>query len=68
MSDIGKRIKDERIAKKMSQQELADMLGLKQHTISQYETDIIRPSYEVLVQIANILNVTTDYLLGREKF
>lgn len=35
--------------------------------VSAYETSMRMPSYEVLIKIALLFNVTTDYLLGIEK-
>lgn len=67
MGDIGSRIKEERVIKGFSQQELAEKLGVKQNTVSQYENNIKRPSYEILVHLADIFEVSTDYLLGRDE-
>lgn len=53
----------------MSQQDLADKLGISRNSIMNYETDNEKqkslPKYEILLQIADIFSVTTDYLLGR---
>lgn len=68
MIDIGSRVKEQRSAKGLSQKDLADKLGIKQNTVSQYENNIKRPSYEMLVLLANIFDVSTDFLLGREDF
>lgn len=66
MKDIGIRIKELRETKGLSQKELAIELGVKQNTISQYETSIKRPSYEILILLADFFDVSADYLLGRE--
>lgn len=66
--DIGSKIKELRIAKGLSQQQIAQRIGVNQNTFSRYENSIIHPSLEVLVLIADILEVTTDYLLGREEY
>lgn len=68
MNDIGTRIKELRVAKGLSQQGLAQKLGVMQHTVSKYENNVKRPSLEVLILLADILDVSTDYLLGREEF
>jgi len=65
MKDIGIRIKEEREREGLSQKELAVKIGVKQNTISQYEKNVKRPSYEILVLLANYFGVSTDYLLGR---
>ena len=65
MRDIGSKIKAERLLKGISQKELADVLGVKQNTVSEYEHNVRQPNYDLLVQIADFFDVTTDYLLGR---
>lgn len=51
----------------MTQAQLAQKLSLTKSVISAYETGLRLPSYDVLIQIAKIFNVTTDYLLGLER-
>lgn len=58
------RIKVARTAKEMSQKELAALLGVKQNTLSQWETERNEVDLSSLRKIAEILNVSTDYLLG----
>ncbi len=40
------------------------MLGLTKSVVSAYETALRYPSYDILIRIAAIFGVTTDYLLG----
>lgn len=68
VNDLGSRIKEQRLAKELSQYELAQRLGVMQYTVSKYENNIKRPSYEILTLLADIFEVSTDYLLGREAF
>lgn len=67
MVDFGKRLKNLRLNANMTQEHLARKLELTKSVISAYETDLRLPSYDVLVHIAKIYNVTTDYLLGVER-
>ena len=60
----GKRIKELRKECELSQKTLADKIGVAQNTIAQYESGIAKPSLEVLVKLAQILNASTDYILG----
>lgn len=60
------RIREIRIAKKISQVELANQIGVTKQSVSNWENDNIQPSIEMLSKIADALSVTTDYLLGRD--
>jgi transcriptional regulator with XRE-family HTH domain len=48
----------------MTQVELAERLDVSQPVVSDYENDVIRLPADVVVQIAAILDVSTDELLG----
>lgn len=63
---VGKRIKDMRLEKGMSQQELGDLIGVTKVSICGYENGTRTPSLETFGIIAEIFETTTDYLLGRE--
>ena len=61
-----KRLKELRKKKRMSQEELALKSGLKgRSSIANYENDNNLPSIDTLDKLANTLNCSTDYLLGR---
>lgn len=62
-----KQIKYLRQSRSLSQVQLADKLGVKKQSISNWENDNIRPSVEMLEKIADFFDVSTDYLLGREE-
>ena len=64
---LGEKLKALRTAKKMSQTELAERIGIAKSVISFYESGDRFPSYDVLIKIARIFNVTTDYLLDVER-
>ena len=66
MVDFGNTLKSLRIKNNMTQAQLANRLGLTKSVISAYETGLRMPSYDVLIHISRIFNVTTDYLLGIE--
>ena len=67
MVDFGYSLKTLRLKANITQEQLARRLSLTKSVISAYETDLRLPSYDVLVHIASIFNVTTDYLLGLER-
>lgn len=66
MVDLGDRLKALRTNKHMTQRQLAQLLGVTKSMVSAYETGIRYPSYDILIRLAGIFGVTTDYLLGRE--
>lgn len=66
MVDFGNTLKTLRLQNKFTQAELAKKLGLTKSVISAYENGLRLPSYDVLIHIARIFNVSTDYLLGLE--
>ena len=59
------RLRELRKKKKMSQQELADLLGVTQATLSGWETEKYRIDNNNLIKCSEILDTTTDYLLGK---
>ncbi|MCX7714606.1 MAG: helix-turn-helix transcriptional regulator [Clostridia bacterium] len=65
MEAFGQRLKQLRKSKKLTQQELADLLGISKVAISEYETGKVNPSPEHLIRIANIFNVSIDYFYGK---
>ena len=65
--NFGERLKYLREREKMFQSELADKLNLAPSTISMYERGDRDPDTSTLAKIAEIFNVTTDYLLGRSE-
>ena len=67
MVDFGDILKTLRIKHKMTQAELAQKLSLTKSVISAYETGMRLPSYDVLIHIAKLFGVSTDYLLGLER-
>ena len=61
---LNERLKLLRTSNKLSQVELADKLGVKKQTISNWENDNILPSVEMLIKICKFFNVSSDYMLG----
>lgn len=63
---IGKRIKESRIKKKMTQEELGKLLNVSKVTISGYETGTRNPGLLHMLKIIEILEITPNYLLGHD--
>lgn len=57
-------IKEARVKAGLKQSELAEMLGVNQSTFSGYESGLHDPKSALLMRIADICDVTVDYLLG----
>ena len=51
--------------RKISQGKLAELTGFKPAAISHFETGTRKPSFDNLKRLADALEVTTDFLLGR---
>ena len=67
MVDFGSTLKRLRLQSGLTQKELADKMGVTKAVISYYELQERYPSPEVLVKLASIFHVSTDYLLGLER-
>lgn len=57
-------IKKLRQERGMTQQELADVLGVKQNTLSCWERGVYEPDNEMLWRMAKYFNVSVEYLIG----
>ena len=63
---IFQRIRDLREDSDLTQEQVAEMLGVKQTTYSKYELGRIEVPAEVLIKLADYYQVSLDYLVGRE--
>lgn len=61
---LNQRIRLLRQSRNMSQVNLAKRLGVTKQSISNWENDNIQPSIEMLMKLAAVFAVSTDYLLG----
>lgn len=65
--NFGKKLRDLREAKNLTQQELADQVGVSLKTISRYETNESHPRYrKIYDKLAEVLDTTHDYLVTDE--
>ncbi|MEC3695512.1 MULTISPECIES: helix-turn-helix domain-containing protein [Bacillus subtilis group] len=62
---LPKRLKQRRKDLGLTQTQLAEKVNTKKTTISNYETGYSTPSNEMLSDLADALQTTADYLLGR---
>ena len=64
-SNFKERLRAARLMRGLSQGDLANRAGIQASVISHFETGIRKPSFDNLRRLADALDVTTDYLLGR---
>ena len=63
---VGKRVRELRIKRGLSQQDLGLAIGVTKVSVCGYENGTRIPNLEKLIKLAEVLETTTDYLLGRE--
>ncbi len=66
MEKYSNRVRELRLAKSLSQEQLAEKIGLTKQAISQYERGERNPSMTVLDALCDFFNVSSDYLLGKD--
>ena len=64
--EFGEKLRKLRKEQHLTQQQLAQRLGVVKSLVSYYENGDRFPSYDVLTRISRTFHVTTDYLLGTE--
>lgn len=63
---LGTRVRDLRVERGLTQQDIAARLGMGRSNFGHIENDRVTPTSEDLQKLADILQTTADYLLGRE--
>ena len=66
MVQIGKKLKDLRLAENLTQQMLADELKISRVNYTRYERDKVRPDYETLIKIADFYDISLDEIFNRK--
>lgn len=67
MVEFGNRLRELRKQKKLTQKQLASLIGVRNSIISFYEVGDRSPSPEIIVKLSTTLGVSSDYLLGIER-
>lgn len=67
MVEFGKRLRSLRLQNNLSQKQLAAQIGVQNSIISFYEVGERSPSLDVIMKLASVFHVSTDYLIGLEK-
>jgi len=65
MENFSKNLKEVRMQKGLSQKQMAELLGVSYRTYQNYELMTREPKLEILIRIADLYNVSLDYLVGR---
>ncbi len=66
MKGFGARVKEELKVQSKLQKDLCNHLNVNKSTLSEWLNDKNEPPMIIIVEIANFLKVSTDYLLGVE--
>lgn len=64
---LNENIRQLRIARNLSQVDLAKALGVTKQSISNWENNNIQPSIDMLIHLSRFFSVSTDYLLGLDQ-
>jgi len=64
--DFSNKIKELRLQNDYTQAYVAGQLGIRQSSYNKYEVGRARPEYENLVKLAQLYDVTVDFLLENE--
>lgn len=62
------RLKELREEQRLLQSQLASRLGVCKSAVSGWEVGRNQPNYDMLIQIAELFGVTSDYLIGRTDY
>lgn len=68
MNDFAKNFKKYRLLNEFSQIELANLLNIRQQTISEWENGRNKPSVDQLLRICELFNITPNQILGYANF
>lgn len=61
---LGSRLRQLRISKHLKQEQVAALIDVNKSSICTYENNMRQPSLDILVRLATLYRVSTDYLLG----
>lgn len=64
---LNENIKQLRLARNLSQVDLAKALGVTKQSVSNWGNNNIQPSIDMLIRISSFFSVSTDYMLGLEE-
>lgn len=65
MNSIATRLSVLLEEKSMTQRKLSELIGVSEVTVSRYLNGARKPKADIIIDIANVLDISVDYLLGR---
>ena len=67
MFNFGEHLKEMRISFNYTQKQVASNIGITERNYQRYEANDQRPSFDILISLADFYNVSLDYLVGLTK-
>ena len=67
MFNFGEHLKEMRISFNYTQKQVASNIGITERNYQRYDANDQRPSFDILISLADFYNVSLDYLVGRTK-
>lgn len=67
MFNFEEHLKEMRISFNYTQKQVASNIGITERNYQRYEANDQRPSFDILISLADFYNVSLDYLVGRTK-
>ena len=64
MSTMGERISSARISRNLTQKQLSTLIDVSESTLARFEKGIREPRTSTIIALAQVLNVSCDYLMG----
>ena len=68
MKIFQERLAEQRKLNNMTQRQMAELLGIAQPSYIRYENGSAEPSLDALAKLADLFDVSVDYLLGRKEY
>ncbi|WP_250228226.1 helix-turn-helix domain-containing protein [Anaeropeptidivorans aminofermentans] len=62
---FSRRLKELRIAKNLTQEQVSALIDVSRPTYSNYETGLRKPSIQIINKIADVFEISVDWLFGR---
>jgi transcriptional regulator with XRE-family HTH domain len=64
MFDFGNHLKKMRQSKNITQRQLAEFIGASERGIQNYELNVRKPNFDIIIKLCRYFDVSADYLLG----